>query len=312
MYTVQDLHKQDICFPEQKFGGQVGKTANLNLVDIRTSYLDNNSARVFNFIPENAMNIKKSFQMHGYVTTSELPIVQKIGNNYELLAGRHRFHALRELDVEIFPFTVFENLDNMTRSQIEVATNVPLPRLPMKDVDLAQNVIRLIESGDLEKNEDEIRIYLDDLLIHEPQIKRVIKVVRENEGGIRSDWTTFDKQVAKEWAKFAKGQYRNLVYGRPHHNGQVYYPYESGQIDRGLMSGLKLCAKYPNLQVNMVSFLRNNKSKNFKAERIAHQKSLKKVMEMLEGLGLSADNLNFNLYFPQHVSEDSQTLVRVN
>ena len=69
-YNVQDLYKQDIRFPEQKFGGQTGKTVNLKLDDISHSFLDNNPARVFNFIPENALNIKKSFQTHGYVITN--------------------------------------------------------------------------------------------------------------------------------------------------------------------------------------------------------------------------------------------------
>lgn len=153
--------------------------------------------------------------------------VQQIGGKiykWVLVAGNHRFEALRSIKAEewIFDIYDFEASDEASFedavSTFQLRENNFAPSLASTEDDVVNVIRRLIDIGSkmIEPNEQSIRDYVDDVCTYmhgntkNKVVKNVIRLLKKSGQKIHQDFVTY---TAQDVVDFIRGQNLDIVVG---------------------------------------------------------------------------------------------------
>ena len=333
MIKIDELHscvdKDPQHYGVTEINQNFGEVRVVDLKEVKTGWSSANPARKsIGYDNNHMLKIKRSFKNDGWKTNESLPILQLKNNRFEVLAGRHRLEALRELKVSKFPFQIFENLSDEDTNFLVMNTNESVGILANSAEDWGENVKKLKSESSKEildeegkVTDDTVRDYLGKHNLTENMIGKVLNWLEENTTDDEEEkpiidfveWLTFSQRKPNQWLKeHADSSLKNLKWKTPH-NGVVYYFLESSATDRIVSNGIELCHDYPDCQIQFVGWMRASWRKSYKSKRKTHMDA---NIEMFNKFVKAFDskkklNLKFNMYFPQADGENKSGFVTI-
>ena len=212
MIKIDELHlfvdKNPQHYGVTEIDQNFGEVRVLDLKEVKTGWSSENPARKsIGFDNNHMLKIKNSFENDGWKTNESLPILQLKNNRLEVLAGRHRLEALRELQVNKFPFQVFENLSEEDTNFLVMNTNESVGILANTSEDWGENIKKLKRDSSKEilnekgkVTDDTIRNYLGKHNLTENMIGKVLNWLDENttDGGANIRMVSENKMTCKQ------------------------------------------------------------------------------------------------------------------
>ena len=182
------------------------KIIKLKLKDIFVDDKKGNTAREHGTDPEAVETLSKSLSK-GWDSTEYLPAVREKsgddGYKYELIYGFNREEALENLYGDEFEmwFTLID-CNESGLYDIRLIENEGLPKRTNKESDIKYTIIQKIDNGDLKKDVDSIKDYLDRCLFFRSQESkdRIVKMVEEA-ANLNVSVDQYTESKAKRWSK---------------------------------------------------------------------------------------------------------------